>query len=67
MLVLSRKPGEVIVLPQCEVTITIIDIQPNRVRLGINAPLHVDVYREEVWRRICEDTETPKTGPCNTD
>ena len=55
MLVLSRKPGEVIVLPQREITITVIDIQPTRVRLDINAPPDVDIHREEIWRRICEE------------
>jgi carbon storage regulator len=59
MLVFSRKPGEVIVLPQCEITITVIDIQPTRVRLGINAPLDVNIYREEIWRRICEEGDLP--------
>ena len=54
MLVLSRKPGQVIVVPQCELTITVIAVEGNNVRLGVSAPDEIDVYREEVWYRICE-------------
>ena len=59
MLVLSRKPGEVIVIPQCALTFTVIAVEGNRVRLGIAAPDDIDVYREEVWDRICEKTAHP--------
>jgi carbon storage regulator len=54
MLVLSRKPGEVIVVPQCELTITVISVEGNNIRLGFSAPDEVDVYRKEVWQRICQ-------------
>ena len=52
MLVLSRKLGECIVVPSCELTITIVAIEDNKVRLGIAAPSDVNVYREELWQRI---------------
>jgi carbon storage regulator len=52
MLVLSRKPGERIVIPQCDLTITVVAVEGNRVRLGITAPADVAVYREEL-RRSC--------------
>jgi carbon storage regulator len=55
MLVLSRKLGEKIVLPQCGVSITVSAIRGNRVRLGISAPAEVDVYREEVWQQLTEE------------
>ncbi len=48
MLVLSRKVGQRIVLPQCGITITVLGIQGNRVRVGIDAPASIDVFREEV-------------------
>jgi carbon storage regulator len=54
MLVLSRKPGEVIVVPQCELTVTVISVEGNKVRLGIAAPDEIGVFREEVWQRINE-------------
>jgi len=57
MLVLSRKPGERIVLPGCEVTITVTAISNNRVCIGISAPPHVEVHRAEVWKRVCQEKE----------
>lgn len=59
MLVLSRKPGEVIVIPQCALTFTVIAVEGNKVRIGIGAPDDIDVYREEVWDRIREKTADP--------
>lgn len=51
MLVLSRKTGESIVVPNCDVTITVVRVDGNRVRLGIEAPASVTVHRQEVWQR----------------
>lgn len=51
MLVLTRKMGEGIVLPNCNVTVTVVAISRNRVRLGIKAPLEVAVCRHELWER----------------
>ena len=51
MLVLSRKLGERIVVPQCGLTITVSAIQGKTVRLAISAPAEIDLYREEVWRQ----------------
>jgi carbon storage regulator len=55
MLVLSRKRGERIVVPGCSVTITVLAVEGNRVRLGIAAPAEVVVLREELWRRRQDD------------
>jgi carbon storage regulator len=52
MLVLSRKVGERIVVPEYRLTITIVAIEGNKVRLGISAPPEVAVHREEVWHQI---------------
>jgi carbon storage regulator len=51
MLVLSRKFGESIVIGD-SVTITVIDVKGDRVRIGINAPAEVPVHRDEVQRKI---------------
>jgi carbon storage regulator len=51
MLVLSRKVGEKVVVPDCGLTITVLAVQGQRVRLGITAPAETAVHREEVWRR----------------
>lgn len=50
MLVLSRKVGERIVLPDSGVRIVLLSIRAGRVRIGIEAPAGVAVHREEVWR-----------------
>ena len=57
MLVLSRKCGERIVvsLKGEAVTIEIMKVRGSRVRVGVVAPTHVAVHREEVWNRL--DTE----------
>lgn len=53
MLVLARKKGEEIVLPECDVTIRVLDIGKSKVRLGVVAPDGTVVHRMEVWKRIC--------------
>jgi carbon storage regulator len=55
MLVLSRKLGERILVPQSDLTVTVVAIEGNTVKLGITAPSEVGVYREELWRRVCQD------------
>jgi carbon storage regulator len=52
MLVLTRKIGQQIVLPECEVTIEVLSVGKNQVRLGIAAPAGIPVHRSKVWERI---------------
>ena len=52
MLVLSRKLGEQIVIPHCEMTVTVVAIDGNNVRLGFTAPRSVDVYRQELLEKL---------------
>ena len=54
MLVLSRKLDEVIRIND-DIKILVVSIQGDKVRLGIEAPKEVSVYREEVYQRIQED------------
>ena len=67
MLVLNRKIGERLVLPELGVTITVLGAKGKRIRLGIEAPTEVCIHREEVWRRMSELACTaPFTGdPCS--
>jgi carbon storage regulator CsrA len=51
MLVLSRKVNEQIVVPQCDLTVTVLDIAGGRVRLGFSAPANLVVMRREVLQR----------------
>lgn len=52
MLVLSRKCAQTIVLPTLGITIDLLEIKGNRVRIGIDAPAEVPVYRQEVAERL---------------
>jgi carbon storage regulator len=54
MLVLSRKAGEQIVISDT-ITITIVEIRGDKVRIGIEAPPDVVVHRQEVWDAINAD------------
>jgi carbon storage regulator len=51
MLVLSRKLGEKIVIDN-EVFVTILDVRGDVVKLGVEAPKHVMVHREEIYKEI---------------
>lgn len=52
MLVLSRKPGQRVCIGD-DIEVTVLDIRGSRVRLGVNAPRHVPIDREE-WHREIE-------------
>jgi carbon storage regulator len=58
MLVLSRKVGERILVPDSHLVVTVVSVKGDRVRLGVSAPADVAVYREEVWRRIGRQTHS---------
>ena len=51
MLVLSRKQGEVTVIGD-DVTVTVLEVRGNRVKLGFTAPGEMPIHREEIHRRI---------------
>jgi carbon storage regulator len=63
MLVLSRKLGERILVPQCDMAVTVVSIDGNTVRLGISAPTEIGVYREEVWKRVRSERDP---GACHS-
>ncbi|MCS6852799.1 MAG: carbon storage regulator CsrA [Gemmataceae bacterium] len=61
MLVLSRKLGESIVIDN-QITVTVVAVDGNKVRLGIMAPPEVRIDREEVHRRLSEFGAGPSRG-----
>lgn len=59
MLVLSRKKTQQIRIND-DITITIVDVHGDKVRVGIDAPKHVAVHRIEVYQRIGRDAKKGK-------
>lgn len=51
MLILTRRVGESVVIGE-DVTVTVLGVKGNQVRIGINAPKTVAVHREEIFERI---------------
>jgi carbon storage regulator len=66
MLILTRKVGELIRIGD-EVTIRVLEVRGSQVRLGVEAPAHVRIFREEVYRAIQDATgEARAAGPAGT-
>lgn len=55
MLILTRRIGESIVIGD-NVTITVLGVKGNQVRVGVDAPRDVSVHREEIYQRILNET-----------
>ena len=62
MLVLTRKLGEIIRVGDA-VTVRVLEVKGHQVRLGIDAPANVRIYREEVYRAIQKETEPTPVDP----
>jgi carbon storage regulator len=56
MLILTRRIGESVMIDD-EVKITVLGVKGNQVRIGIDAPKHVSVHREEIYMRILDEKE----------
>ncbi|MGH8156634.1 MAG: carbon storage regulator CsrA [Rhodanobacter sp.] len=61
MLILTRRVSETLMVGE-DVQITVLGVKGNQVRIGINAPSHVPVHREEIYDRIHQKKPREERG-----
>jgi carbon storage regulator len=66
MLILTRRTGETVMIGN-DVTLTVLGVKGNQVRIGINAPKSVPVHREEIYERIKREQQGDPDGNVQDD
>ena len=61
MLILTRRVGETLMIGD-DVTVTVLGVKGNQVRIGVNAPRDVAVHREEIFERIRQEKTHEEEG-----
>jgi carbon storage regulator len=64
MLILTRRPGESVKIGD-DITVTVLGVRGNQLRLGFTAPQNVTVHREEVYERIRSERLSNVSQPVN--
>lgn len=59
MLILTRKVGETLIIGN-DIIITILGIKGNQIRIGIEAPKNISIYRKEIYIKIIKDKNNKK-------
>lgn len=59
MLILTRKIGESLLIGE-DISISVLSVRGNQVKIGVNAPKDVSVHREEIYQRLKDDAVEKK-------
>ena len=65
MLILTRRVGETVMIGN-DVTVTVLGVKGNQVRIGVNAPKDIAVHREEIYERIKREEDQDSRSPAPT-
>lgn len=61
MLVLTRKPGESVMIGD-DIELAIVSVSGDQVKIGINAPKHIDIHRKEIYVQIGNENKSASAG-----
>jgi carbon storage regulator len=65
VLIITRRPGEKIMLGD-DITVHVMEIVGNNVRLGVEAPKRLPVYREEIWAAVKEENQASASADADS-